>query len=84
MLGVSHSVCQLPTSLRQCAFSQRNGNVNIYLSNITYFFSNAQKGISYERINGYVGIIFRSPNGLLRVFWERPCSEWSGCAGDSR
>lgn len=79
----TQQVGQLPTTLRQCGFSQRQGNVNVYRGNITYIFSNAQQGISYERVNDYGGIIFRSPNGLVRVFWERPCSEWSGCAGDS-
>jgi hypothetical protein len=36
----------------------------------------------YTRTNGYGGIVFQSPNGLLRVFWEQPCNEWNGCAGD--
>ena len=72
-----------PTSLKQCGFSERQGNVNVYRESITYVFADAQQGISFDRINDLGGILFQSPHGLLRVFWDRPCSEWSGCAGDS-
>ena len=72
-----------PTSLKQCGFSERQGNVNVYREGITYVFVDAQQGISFDRINDLGGILFQSPHGLLRVFWDRPCSEWSGCAGDS-
>ena len=72
---------QNPTSLKRCGFSQRQGNVNVFRDGITYSFRVEQQGKRYERINDQGGIVFRSPTGLLRVFWERPCSEWTGCAG---
>ena len=70
-----------PTSVKACGFSQRQGNVRVHRDTITYVFHAEQQGIRYERVNDQGGIVFRSPNGLLRVFWERPCSEWTGCAG---
>lgn len=70
-----------PTELKECGFSQRQGTVRVYRDGITYFFAADQQGKTYERINDEGGIIFKSPGGQLRVFWERPCNEWNGCAG---
>ena len=70
-----------PTELKQCGFSQRQGNVRVNRGNIGYFFASEQEGKSYERTADEGGLIFRSPRGQLRVFWERPCNEWNGCAG---
>ena len=70
-----------PTELKQCGFSQRQGSVRVYRNNIDYFFDVAGQGKNYERINDDGGIIFKSARGQLRVFWERPCNEWNGCAG---
>ena len=70
-----------PTELKQCGFSQRQGSVRVYRDNIDYFFDVSGQGKNYERINDDGGIIFKSARGQLRVFWERPCNEWNGCAG---
>ena len=77
----TQEVGKAPTQLRQCGFSQRQGNVRVYRGNIMYFFDVAGQGKSYDRINDESGIIFKSPRALLRVFWDRPCNEWKGCAG---
>jgi hypothetical protein len=69
------------TELKQCGFSQRQGNVRVYRDNIDYFFASEQEGKSYERTADGGGLIFKSPKGLLRVFWQRPCSEENSCAG---
>ena len=73
---------QEPTETQKCGFSQSGGNVSVYRGSIEYRFTSAQQGKFYTRTNGYGGIVFQSPNGLLRVFWEQPCNEWNGCAGD--
>ena len=70
-----------PTELKECGFSQRQGNVRVYRDNVAYFFAADQQGKSYERIAEEGGLIFKSPRGQLRVFWERPCNKWNGCAG---
>lgn len=72
-----------PTETKTCSFSQSGGNVSVYRGRIEYRFNAEQQGNFYTRTNDYGGIVFRSPNGLLRVFWEQPCNEWKGCAGDS-
>ena len=74
---------QQPTETKRCSFSQSDGNVSVYRGSIEYRFISEHQGKFYTRTNGYGGIMFRSPNGLLRVFWEQPCNEWNGCAGDS-
>lgn len=71
-----------PTETKTCSFSQSGGNVSVYRGRIEYRFNADQQGNLYTRTNDYGGIVFRSPNGLLRVFWEQPCNEWNGCAGD--
>ena len=71
-----------PTETKTCSFSQSGGNVSVYRGRIEYRFNAEQQGNFYTRTNDYGGIVFRSPNGLLRVFWEQPCNEWKGCAGD--
>ena len=71
-----------PTETKTCSSSQSDGNVRLYRGQIEYRFNAEQQGNFYTRTNDYGGIVFRSPNGLLRVFWEQPCNEWSGCAGD--
>ena len=71
-----------PTKTKTCSFSKSGGNVSVYRGRIEYRFNAEQQGNFYTRTNDYGGIVFRSPNGLLRVFWEQPCNEWSGCAGD--
>ena len=63
-----------PTELKQCGFSQRQGNVRVYRDNIDYFFASEQEGKSYVRTADEGGLIFKSPSGQLRVFWERPLS----------
>ena len=73
---------QQPTKTKKCGFSQSGGKVSVHRENIEYRFTSEQQGKLYTRINGYGGIVFQSPNGLLRVFWEQPCNEWNGCAGD--
>ena len=70
-----------PTELKPCGFSQRQGNVRVYRGNVDYFFASEQDGKSYERVADEGGLVFKSPRGQLRVFWERPCNEWNGCAG---
>ena len=71
-----------PTETKTCSFSQSGGNVSVYRGRIEYRFNAEQQGNFYTRTNDYGGIVFRSPKGLLRVFWEQPCNEWKGCAGD--
>ena len=73
---------QWPTNTKPCGFSQRQGNVRIDRDGISYLFRSDQQGQRYERIATQRGLTFRSPTGLIQVFWERPCSEWKGCAGD--
>ena len=71
-----------PTETKRCSLSQSGDNVSVYRGGIEYRFISEHQGKFYTRTNGYSGIVFRSPNGLLRVFWEQPCNEWNGCAGD--
>ena len=73
---------QQPTETKRCSFSQSGGNVSVYRGSIEYRFTSEHQGKLYTRTNDYGGIVFRSPNGLLRLFWEQPCNEWNGCAGD--
>ena len=52
---------------------------------IDSFFDGAGQGQNQARINDERGILFKSPRGQLRVFWERPCNTWNGCAvGDEK
>ena len=79
----TQQIGHLPTKTKKCSFSQSAGNVSVYRGRVEYRFESEQQGKLYTRTNHYGGIVFRSPNGLVRVFWEQPCNEWKGCAGDS-
>ena len=70
----TQEIGKAPTELKQCGFSQRQGNVRVYRDNIDYFFASEQEGKSYVRSADEGGLIFKSPSGQLRVFWERPLS----------
>ena len=77
----TQEVGKIATELKPCGFSQRQGNVRVYRDNIDYFFASEQEGKSYERFADEGGLIFKSPRGQLRVFWQRPCNEWNSCVG---
>ena len=60
----------VPTELKQCGFSQRQGNVTVYRNDIADFFASELAGKGYECIAYEGGLIFKSPRSPLRVFLQ--------------